>query len=219
MAKVRDDVVVKGRVYVETRFGEPIVEALKRLGCHWDRERNLWWVGAAKREELHALMAREGAGFDLRNDTDRAVRADQLEEQGRSEEAAELRKGAPQRDPHDIRLTGKGLYKGKTYYLGASTRDGARVLCLTLPGKGGRYLEFWADASQVQVIKTYQAREVWDGRRYSGRTEKRYTTLGSIADFIARQQRDRGTGSERVQCIECGSWHDADQQCRDCGGC
>ena len=28
-------------------------------------------------------------------------------------------------DPDKIRLTGKGQYKGRTYYLGASTRDGA----------------------------------------------------------------------------------------------
>lgn len=210
-------VTVEGRrVYVALPYGHPAKDAIKSLGAHWDPTSKCWWLTSAKRAEVEALLQREGAGFDLRKPEDRAIRADQLEEQGRTQEAAELRKPAPQQDAHEIRLTGKGEYKGKTYYLGSRTRDGRRVRCLTLPGADGRYLDFWADADQVRVVKTYQPREVWDGRRYSGRTRTQHTTLGSIADFLERQKDPQ---TRRVQCLECGSWHNEGEECRDCGGC
>jgi hypothetical protein len=97
----------------------------------------------------------------------------------------------PAEDPDSIRLTGKGRYKGRVYYAGAITRDGTRVRLLTLPDASGKYLDFWVPCSEV---KRYQPRE------YRGRIE--YTTLGSIARFLAREQRARPAG-EPV-CAECG---------------
>src|SRR6185312_4146604 len=178
-------------------------DAIKGLGAKWDADRRAWWVGSTKRADAERLLAEIGAAFDLRNATDRAVRADQLAEQGKDAEAEALRKGPTQRDPHDVRLTGKGTFEGRPYYLGPRTKDGARILILGLPKADGSYFERWVDAGAVEVTKTYQPRQVWDGRRYSGRTVTQYTTLGSIAEFLRRQQ---NPATRRSECTECGHW-------------
>jgi len=124
-----------------------------------------------------------------------------------------------QENPASIRLTGKGVYKGKTYYLGNRTKDGQRVRCLTLPNAAGEYLDFWANVSEVEVTKEYQPREVRVGFR--GRTETRYTTLGSIADFIAKQ-RDAAQRGEQP-CAACGKrgplHHDLEDGLMKCLAC
>jgi hypothetical protein len=101
--------------------------------------------------------------------------------------------GTPkQQDPHEIRLTGKGRYKDREYYAGAITRDGQRVRLLTLPDATGKYLDFWAPCSEVEQTKVYHARE------YRGRAE--YTTLGGIADYVARQRRAESAGEPACPC-------------------
>lgn len=176
MATIRTDLSDARRVYVQTAYGEPIVARLKALGAHWDAEARAWWIGAAKRSEVEALLAATPAPAA---DAPRA-----------------------KQDPADIRLTGKGVYKGRTYYLGAQTRDGQRVRCLTLPDAKGDYLDFWANASEVQVVKTYRPRE----HTYRGRTSTSYTTLGGIADFIRGERAARERG-EPV-CAACGKHGD-----------
>ncbi len=127
---------------------------------------------------------------------------------------------AGREDPDNIRLTGKGRYKGREYYAGAITKDGQRVRLLTLPDTQGNFLDFWAQCSEVEETKRYEPRERWNGRRGSGSANVLvYQTLGGIADFIAKQKRNAGTGNERVQCVECGAWGNADEACRECGGC
>lgn len=86
--------------------------------------------------------------------------------------------------PRDIRLTGKGRYKGREYFAGAITRDGMRVRLLTLPDPNGKFLDFWAPCAEVEQTRTYSPRT----NTYRGRTETRHTTLGSIADFIAKSR-------------------------------
>lgn len=133
-------------------------DRIKAIGGHWDGDRRAWWVGAAKADEAARLVeSLSGAG------------------------AAPAGERTPQ-DPADIRLTGKGEYKGRTYYLGSRTRDGAKVRCLTLPDAAGKYLDFWTAAELVRVVKTYQPRE------YRGRQE--HTTLGGIARFVSRARRE-----------------------------
>lgn len=192
MASIRQDLTTGKRLYVQTRYGEPVVDRLKALGAHWDAEQRCWWISARKRPQVEAIL----------------VESDQRVESGTEPETK------PE-DPHSIRLSGKGEYKGRTYYLGARTRDGQQVRCLTLPDTDGKFLSFWAPVAEVTVTKHYTPREVWDGRRYSGRTRTEYTTLGSIADFI-RRQKDPATA--RGQCTECGSWGPVGEPCRDCGG-
>ena len=225
---------VGARVYLA---GLPFAEkdrAKRVLACKWDADRRMWWVGKAKLAAATAfvegigrpvMVATEGsravaASLDLADDAPAGVVADKLEEAGRTAEAARVRDGKTAvEDPKTIRLTGKGRYKGREYYAGAITRDGAKVRLLTLPDAKGEYLDFWAACSEVTQTKTYEPREVWDGRQYSGRTELRYTTLGSIAAFVRRQTRNAGTGRERVQCPECDARHAAGESCPDCGGC
>ena len=161
----------------------PIKDRLKQeLGAKFDRDRKQWWCGAVKATRAKELIASLGTAQPPTEKT-------------------------PQ-DPDCIRLTGKGEYKGRLYYIGSTTRDGTRVRLLTLPDATGKFLDFWVDTSAVKTVKTYSPRE------YRGRME--YTTLGSIAGFIARQ---KNPSTARVQCPECDAWHDASAPCSECGGC
>lgn len=136
----------------------PVKDRIKAMGGHWDGDRKEWWVGTAKADEARKL-AESLTGAATNNPAERTAQ-----------------------NPRDIRLTGKGEYKGRTYYLGSRTRDGMKIRCLTLPGNDGKFLDFWASVEMVRVVKTYQVRE------YRGREE--YTTLGSIASFIAKSRRE-----------------------------
>lgn len=196
------------RVYFEGNTF-PIKDQIKALGGHWDGDRRAWWVGAKKEAEARALVERLAGGrtapeaaakVGLAPDTPAGVVADALEESGQARAADAVRR--PQMPADQVRLTGKGTYQGRSYYLGSRTRDGARVLILGLPREDGTYFERWVPVAEVAVTKTYQAREVWDGRRYSGRTKTVHQTLGGIADFIRREARNRAEGGE--VCAECG---------------
>lgn len=141
-------------------------DAIKELGGKPGELNNkfAWWVGAAKLEEAKKLVER-------------------------------LNNAPPKKqDPKDIRLTGKGKYKGREYYAGSITKDGTKVRLLTLPNDKGEYLDFWALCSEVEQTKAYSPRE------YQGRME--YTTLGGIASFIAKEKRNKEAGD--MVCAECG---------------
>lgn len=211
----------KARVYF---LGDtyPIRGDIKALGGHWDGDRRAWWVGAAKLAQAEALVASIGAtptresaaladSVGLRPEAPAGMVTDKLREEGRDADADAIAR--PREDPGAIRLSGKGRYKGRDYYLGATTRDGRRVRLLTLPDAQGAYLDFWADAAAVEVTKTYQPREVTYGYGRLRRTE--HTTLGSIARFVARQ---RDPATRRGCCTECGSYGPVGLPCRDCGG-
>lgn len=203
-------------------------DEIKALGAHWDAERRAWWIGDKKLAKVETLVAELNGGapaaaatVGMAIDTPAPIVADRLRDDGREAEADAILEAAmpKQENPDNIRLTGKGRYKGRVYYAGAITKDGRKVRLLTLPDAEGRYLDFWAECAAVEEVKRYEPRQVWDGRRYSNRTVTQYTTLGSIAEFIARQQRNKGTDRERVQCMECDAWHDAGEPCNECGGC
>lgn len=191
----------------------PAKDRIKGMGGHWDGESRAWWVGAAKLAEAERLVAelaspaeKAARELGLRPGTAAGVVADALREAGREDEADAVRAAAnaprPQRPADEVRLTGKGTYQGRSYYLGPRTRDGQRVLILGLPKADGSYFERWVATAEVTVTKTYQPRQVWDGRRYSGRTVEKHQTLGGIAAFIAREQRNRAAGGD--VCAECG---------------
>lgn len=146
----------------------PLRDRIKALGGHWDAEKKAWWLGSGKRSEVDDLIAT----------------------------ATSSGKEPPKAD--DVRLTGKCQYKGKTYFLGGASRDGTRQHLFTLPGKDGKFLDFWVDSGAIKVTKTYRPREIRHGRQ----TRTEYTTLGSIARFIREQEdcRERGV----AVCAECG---------------
>ena len=189
-------------------------DRIKGIGGKWDPDQRCWWIGAKKRAEAERLVAeinngvteasRDAAGsVGLRTDAPPYMVSDKLREEGHEEAADRVQASTQaQEDPHRIRLTGKCEYKGRTYYMGFKTRDGQRVRLLTLPDSAGKYLDFWASAAEVRVVKTYTPREVWDGRRYSGRTRTEYTTLGGIADFVRDQRRAEKDGVQA--CADCG---------------
>lgn len=188
MAVIRDDVSTGRRLYVQTKYGEPAVEFLKGIDAHWDKEQKMWWVSPTKRPQVEeALVA-----SDRKQDED--------------EEAG---KPVPGEDPHKVKILAKVKYKGRVYYarfLG-DTKKGHAARLVTLDGT----IDFWADLArpgqeaadgQAEVVKVYEPREVWDGRRYSGKTVLRYTTLGSLRDFVATQKADRAAGLPT--CAACG---------------
>jgi hypothetical protein len=172
-----------------------IKDKIKALGGHWDGDSRRWWVGSKKLAEAESLVAGLTATASVAGEK-------------------------PRPEPDNIRLTGKGNYKGKPYFIGASTRDGIRVRLLTLPDADGKYLDFWADRSEVELTKTYEARpERGSYGRPTGRMV--YQTLGSIASFARRQSAAKAEGLPA--CAECGKrghlHHDLEDGMMKCYGC
>lgn len=135
----------------------PIKDDIKSIGGKWDAERKMWWVGVGKADEAKALCeAKTSAPSPVKTVA----------------------------NPDEIRLTGKGKYKGREYYAGSFTQDRTRVRLLTLPDDSGKFLDFWAPCSEVEQTKTYSPRE----HTYRGHTTTQYTTLGGIAAFIKKSR-------------------------------
>lgn len=163
----------------------PVKDRIKAVGGTWDGGRRAWWFGAAKAAEAEALAKELNGG-------------------------PTAAKSAKQ-NPSEIRLTGKGEYKGRAYYLGTHSDDGTRVRCLTLPDDNGNYLDFWADVSAVRVVRIYDI-------HFSGRYGKRYLsanhpTLGGVADFVRRRRKNRTAGGG--VCAECGKGGELVQDLED----
>jgi hypothetical protein len=149
---------------------------------HFDRDRKAYWCASSKREDAEKLIASLASAPE------------------------------PAEDPDDIKVVGKARYKAKTYYVRwvGQCRDGAyKARLCSLDGK----LDFWAACARpgescdgsgdaAAIVKTYQPREVWDGRRYSGRTVTQHMTLGRIRRFLDEQREARASGEPT--CAECG---------------
>jgi len=107
------------------------------------------------------------------------------------------------------------------YYAGAVVNG--RVRLLTLPDADGKFLDFWANCEEVEQVKTYTPRKVWNGRRAPyNRDVLVYTTLGSIAKFIAEQKAAEKAGVP--QCAAChkrvhGLIEDLEDGLMKCRGC
>jgi hypothetical protein len=205
-------------------------DLLKRIGCHWDGDRRQWWIGKAKREELEAVVATlngalpeaasAAATVGLRPDAPACAVADKLREEGHDDDADKVQIAmempAPAEDLSRCRVYAQVEYKGRRYYVIAEARNVGRCRLTTLDGP----LAFWADMADCTVVRTYEGRAKWNGRRGSASADVTvYQTLGELKSFRDRQARTQGTGRERVQCIECGSWYAMADGCGDCGGC
>lgn len=187
MAHIRSDVSTGARIYVQTAYDEPVVAELKNLGAHWDAEKKLWWVGAKKRAEVEALLVASDAAKDA---------------------------GGPEKAPEnldDARVHAQVEYKGRKYYVVAETADLTRCRLTTLDGTA----PFWAACADCNLVKRYEGRERWDGRRYSGRTITVYPTIGGLRRFRDRQ---KGPETARGECTECGAYGPRGQSCTECGG-
>jgi hypothetical protein len=168
------------RIYV---LGDtyPIRDRLRGAGAHWDGQRRAWWIGAAKRAAIEALVA-----------------SDDVQAAAQPREQAERR---DERLTDESRIAGRATYKGRDYVLvwEGETRRGRA--CKLAFRDGSRV--FWADAASVQITKRYEGRE-----RY-GRVEP--MTFGRLQSLRAKYARAREQGYEdgiadgqRYECEECG---------------
>lgn len=196
LAKVGTRIYFVGNTYA-------IKDQIKSMRGHWDGDRKQWWVGTSKAKDAEALVDRVNGTATSTPDAPPA-----------------------KEDADDIRLVGKAKYKGRTYYCRwvGETKDGEyKCRLVTLD----QSVDFWAACARPHeshidgsgdvagIVKTYSPREVWDGRRYSGKTRTEYTTLGSIKRFIERQ---KDPETRRGECTECGAHGPVGQSCSECGG-
>lgn len=91
-------------------------------------------------------------------------------------------------DLSTLRLQGQVIYKSRKYYVIGGNADRCRLTVLDAS------IDFWADRSDCEFVKTYQPREVY------GRTV--YTTLQSIRSYISQMKRVES--GEVEGCAECG---------------
>lgn len=175
MAALALDLCTGARIYVRTAYGEPVVPALKALGAHWDAEKKCWWIGAAKRAKVEELLV----GADKAQDEAPAT-------------------GPVKEDVSACRAYAQVEYKGRRYYVIAETKDLTRCRLTTLDGLA----PFWADCADCNLVRRYEGRERWDGRRYSNRTITVYQTIGGLREFRDQQKQAKANG-EPV-CGECG---------------
>ena len=153
-------------------------DRIKSLGGHWDGDRKAWWIGAKKLAEAEALVASLSAPVPIMTPT-----------------ATE--------DVSDCRVYAQVEYKGRRYYVIAETRDLTRCRLTTLDGTA----PFWVDCSACNLVRRYEGREVWDGRRYSGKTVTRYQTIGSLREF--RDSQRQGERDGMPACAACGKRSDS----------
>lgn len=154
---------VGARLYV-TGNTYPIKDQLKALGCHWDADRKQWWIGKAKAAELQQIVDRNSGS------------------------AAVATTGYVAPTPAELAqkpCTGKVEYKGRTYYVVGESKTGKLLLTVL-----DCSISFWAAQSDCRWVKRYEARQQWDGRYRSGRTEMVHQTVGSIRKFIAQSRHD-----------------------------
>jgi hypothetical protein len=178
------------RVYV---LGDtfPIKNAIKEAGGHWDSDRKAWWIGAAKRPVIEAAIG--------------SAPVPQATAERREEKAGD-----------ETEVRGKVKYKGKTYFViwAGETKKGRACKLTTFDGS----CVFWANESEVEWVKTYQAREE---RSFYGRGSGRshYPTLGSIRRFIEEKKKVE-KGGECPRCADRpGYFGSGDYEtCSLCGG-
>lgn len=105
-----------------------VKDALKRAGCHWDGERKMWWIGAAKRNQIESLIAKP---LPVSKD----VEADRLE-----------------RDRNNILGTAK--YNGHSYFVVGEGRN-ERGGWIRLMFRDGSKT-FFKNADEIQRGKTFR---------------------------------------------------------------
>lgn len=187
-------------------------QAKSELGASWDGDRRQWWVGSGKLAAAEAFVVglsgpvmvatpaseRAAAAVGLDAGTPAGIVADKLEDAGRTAAAAAVRQSETAEQIAAMRVYAKVTYQGRTYYVVAETRDQTRCRLTTLDGMS----PFWADMAACTLVRRYEGREAWDGRRYSGRTVTKYDTIGSLRRFRDQQRREAAAGIPA--CAACG---------------
>jgi hypothetical protein len=149
------------RAYV-TGDTYPIRDRLKAVGCHWDSESRLWWIGKAKADAVAEIVTAH---------------------ESKPQEPQAYQQPTPQ-ELERLPCAGKATYKGKQYYVvGQSDRTGKLHLTNLACS-----LSFWADASACQWLKRYNSVSRFQGRGM-GSVEQSQTVL-SIRRFIDKATQD-----------------------------
>lgn len=142
------------RVYIQTRYGDPCVPALKRLGAHWEPQTKRWWLTSAKKAEVEAAVA-ASAGKPNEADAER-----------------------------EVTVVGKARYKGRNYYVrwvGQCKSGDYKARLCSLDGKidfwakAAQPHEYSVngDGDVARITKTYQeARSLDSIRRYIERLKE-----------------------------------------------
>jgi len=174
----RPSISVEGRrVYIQTRYGDPCVPALKCLGAHWDPQTKRWWLTSAKTSEVEAAVA---ASADKPNKAD---------------------------SEREVTVVGKASYKGRNYYVrwvGQCKSGQYKARLCSLDGKidfwalAARRGECDVTGDVAYITKTYQeARSLDSIRRYIERLKEAETSgvgsrpdedcyLGTNGEWLAR---------------------------------
>lgn len=133
-----------------------IKDKLRAAGAHWDGDRKAWWT--SKIDVAEQFTSGSSGEVPSRPEGDTLT--------------------------EDSKIAGKATYKGKQYILvweGETKRGRACKLAFADGSK-----VFWAEASEVQIVKRYEARE------YRGRIEN--MTFGRLQRLRAEYSRDRRAG-------------------------
>jgi hypothetical protein len=155
-----------------------IRERLKAAGAKWDPDARAWWLG---KDEAARALAAEAAD-------------------AKAKEAVQGKKDAL---TDDSPVQGRATYKGRSYLLvwSGTTARGQAAKLASMDGS----LVFWAELSEVEVTKHYQARE------YRGRVQP--MTLGRLTALRERYAKGRAEGyadgipaGHRYRCEECDEW-------------
>jgi hypothetical protein len=213
------------------------LRARNELGAKWDDERRQRWVGTTKKEEAEKFLAdlvapvavatpasqRAAHSLGLDPSTPAALVADALTESGvRDEVADKIRHSETAEEIAALRVYAKVRYKARDYYVVAEmldkvARQPLRCRLTTLDGMA----PFWVDCADCELVRTYRPKERWDGRRYSGRTETVYDTIGSLRRFRDEQAKARKNGEPA--CASCGKRgrlvHDLEDGMMKCPSC
>lgn len=131
-------ITVEGRrVYIQTRYGDPCVPALKRLGAHWDVQTKRWWITSAKKSQVEQAITNT-AGQQNTADAEQS-----------------------------ITVVGKARYKGRDYYVrwyGMCKNGEYKARLCSLDGKLDFWvpvaqvheLDVTGDGAVARITKVYQ---------------------------------------------------------------
>lgn len=152
---------IERRYYIRGANEEtyPLRTEFKSRGFKWDKEQKAWWVSRQKSDVALQFIA------DFQGSSGQEQGGEQTEEGKQANTAI----------PDSTVIKGKAKYKGRTYLLlyHGPTRKG--TLASKLSSMDGT-MSFWADFTEVQIVKEYPERE-YRGRRTPGMTFGRLKQL------------------------------------------
>lgn len=164
-----------------------IKDKLRNAGAKWDGDRRAWWTGKKDvAEQFAGGVAAAPVSGDAAPSSERAT--DTLTD--------------------DSRVAGKAVYKGKSYLLvwEGETRRGRA--CKLAFADGSKV--FWAEASEVEVTKRYEAREERGayGRSTGRMVHMTFGRLQRLRESYAQAKREGNEDGIRngqsYTCEECG---------------